>query len=74
MKLTLEADPDGCGYDKPCPKVWSTDDGRLFIQGKRADTAVLAQINRPDDEVVAEFPRQALLDWAARQFARRGDG
>jgi hypothetical protein len=35
MKFTLVADPDECGDDLPCPKIWRTEDGRYWVQGAR---------------------------------------
>lgn len=72
MKLRLEADPMGCGKLGPCPKIWGTDDGaEVLVQGRRATPAHRGQLVLPDDEDVVAFPREALLEWAARQLAER---
>jgi hypothetical protein len=74
MRPTLEVDPSGCGFNKPCPKLWALD-GRLFWQGRPASPDVVALLNVPDDELVVEWPPEtetALLDWAARRLADRG--
>ncbi len=71
MKLRLEDDPNACGKNAPCPKIWSTVDApdEVLVQGATATDMVRTEAVVPDNEVVVRYPRQALLDWAARQFA-----
>jgi hypothetical protein len=72
MELRLEADPMGCGKVGPCPKIWGTDDeSQVLVQGTRATLAERAQLVLPAGEEVVSFPRQALLEWAARQLAEQ---
>lgn len=70
MDLRLEADPMGCGKLGPCPKIWGSDDlDEVLVQGRRAPAEHRAGMPIAADEDVVAFPRQALLDWAARQLA-----
>ena len=72
MELRLEADPMGCGKLGPCPKIWGTEDlGEVLVQGRRAAPELRARMVVSDDEDVVAFPRQALLEWAARQLAEQ---
>ncbi len=70
--VTLVADPDDCGLEEPCPKIWRTDDGRYWLQGTRASAALLAEIALPDHEGIIELdPR--LIGWTpdARSLEER---
>jgi hypothetical protein len=72
MDLRLEADPMGCGKLGPCPKIWGSDDlDEVLVQGRRAAPHHRAGLPVDDDEDVVAFPREALLEWAARQLAER---
>jgi hypothetical protein len=72
MELRLEDDPMNCGKLRPCPKLWGTDDpAEVLVQGKRPSPAQRDQLTLPDDDDVVSYPRQALLDWAARQLAEQ---
>jgi hypothetical protein len=72
MDLRLEADPMGCGKLGPCPKIWGSDDlDEVLVQGLRAAPGHRAEMTIADDEDVVAFPRQALLEWAARQLAEQ---
>lgn len=73
MELTLEADPNGCGWQKPCPKIYGADADTVLVQGKRPDSATLAKLNLPEDEWVVEFPREVALAWARQQLAEAPD-
>ena len=72
--LRLEDDVASCGKNKPCPKVWSDPDDpeTVLVQGADAIARVRAEAEVPDDDVVARYPRAALLAWAARQLAEGG--
>jgi hypothetical protein len=73
VELMLEDDSSACGKHGPCPKIWSSpaDPDGVFIQGRAATELVSAEAVVADDEVVARYPRQQLLDWAARQLGRQ---
>jgi hypothetical protein len=43
-----------------CPKVYELSDGRLAIQGDRADPELLASLNLPPHETMVIVPRSLL--------------
>ena len=55
-KMLRNACPDGIN----CPRVYELDDGRLAIQGNRADTALLAELGLPAHETLVVVPRSLL--------------
>jgi hypothetical protein len=62
MKVTLVADPDECGDDLPCPKIWRTEDGRYWVQGARPPAELLAQLALPDHEFIVAYDDR-LIGW-----------
>jgi hypothetical protein len=51
---------DGCPNGIDCPRVYELDDGRLAIQGDRADAALLAELGLPAHETMVIVPRSLL--------------
>jgi hypothetical protein len=49
-----------CPNGIDCPKVLELDDGRLAIQGDRADAALLAELGIPAHETLVIVPRDLL--------------
>lgn len=43
-----------------CPKVYELADGRLAVQGDKADAALLAEAGVPDHEAMVIVPRDFL--------------
>lgn len=54
VKTLRNACPNGID----CPKIYELDDGRLAIQGDRADAALLADL--PPHESMVVIPRRLL--------------
>ena len=61
-KPRLMADPDGSGWSRECPKIWRTEDGRYWLQGRRASAELLAALALPDDDFVVELDTR-LIGW-----------
>jgi hypothetical protein len=52
---------DSCPNGIDCPKIYELDDGRLAVQGDRADPELLARLGLPAHETVVVVPRSLLL-------------
>jgi hypothetical protein len=60
MKLHVIArDSDKCG-GRPCPTLYRTDDGRVFIQGYIVTPDVLDAAEPPTGETVVEISQKLL--------------
>lgn len=51
---------DGCPNGIDCPRVYELDDGRLAVQGDRADADLLAELGLPAHETLVIVPRSLL--------------
>jgi hypothetical protein len=51
---------DSCPNGIDCPRVHELDDGRLAIQGDRADPKLLAALGLPAHETLVIVPRSLL--------------
>jgi len=67
-ELTTLAGADPCGSDT-CPAIHLDEDGRLFIQGRRASDTVRSALKLGAAEEVVEI-RLELLEQALAAFSR----
>lgn len=49
-----------CSGNHDCPTIYELADGRLAVQGDKADAALLAEAGVPDHESVVIVPRSFL--------------
>lgn len=49
-----------CPNGVDCPSVYELDDGRLVIQGDKADRDLLATLGIPEHETLVVVPRSLL--------------
>ena len=68
---TTLASGQACG-SASCPAVHLSEDGRLFIQGRRASDDVRAALALRAEEDAVEIPRD-LLEQALESLRRPGD-
>ena len=51
---------NSCTNGIDCPRIYELDDGRLAVQGDRADAALLAELGLPAHETMVIVPRSLL--------------
>lgn len=62
MKIQRLLRTSSCQDGINCPKVFELADGRLAVQGDRADTALLAEAGVPAHESMVIEPRLLLAE------------
>ena len=61
MKITRTL-AEVCPYGFDCPRVYELEDGRLAVQGDKADSALLAELGLPAHETLVIVPRNLFSE------------
>jgi hypothetical protein len=60
MKIVKQLRGNDCQNGIDCPRIYELSDGRLAVQGDKADAALLAEAGVPAHETVVIVPRSLL--------------
>ena len=60
MEIAKRLRGNDCHNGIDCPRIYELSDGRLAVQGDRADAALLAEAGVPAHETVVVVPRWLL--------------